>query len=825
MFKKLILLCLALSLLVTSSVPALAEQPPSYYTAHSVDELIQWVNTAEAEESEAWGSWYPFLRAAREFDQILTVQSTSNEYSLKEIMVQSNQDNMQYFFEKGNDRFLVYIELPGTEDNPKPSFAERMAKINRELSLEYEQVQYTAASITLNGTETPLYYCNGGEYQKKGSDEPELFAPTAYYDWQGYTVMIRGIGDLYGSEWDHAYFNLFKFDLHTLDFYPQRTDPYATADTSWYNEEDDSFVIRTADQLAGLAHLVNSGTDFSGKTIKLENSIDLSDYAEDWNDGKGWTPIGQADAIFKGHFDGNNKTISGLYINDSKLDYAGLFGCIDSGSVKNLGLVNVVVKGQNHVGGIAGKLYTDGWSSETHGYNDCAMIKNCFVTGTVEGVASVGGIAGSISCSYTNDCYSSAAVTGKSSVGGIVGSAGLCGVENCYSTGSVSGDKNVGGIAGNFTRGTLFTSYATGQISGSDCVGGIVGKNNFLNIVRECVALNDSVSGTTNVGRIAGYNEEDSQLQTNYALDCMAIFEGDNQKETLLNTHDQVDGKDICKEDSLKAAFWLDTMEYRPNVFAIADGTYPALSKILEIDIDFYRVSFVDWDGSELKNILVPHGSATEAPASPVREGYVFAGWDQAFDNVTEDLAVTATYRWVNPFADMTENDWFYDEVQYVYEKDLMNGVSDNRFAPEDDVSRAMAATVLYRLAEHPVPETAPGFTDVEAKKWYSDGIYWAASEGIAEGYGNSKFGTNDPVTREQLVTMFWRAQGKPAADPEALSAFSDADQISSWAKKAFAWAVSTGLIQGKPGGLLDPTGTTSRAQLATILMRTNEAN
>ena len=174
---------------------------------------------------------------------------------------------------------------------------------------------------------------------------------------------------------------------------------------------------------------------------------------------------------------------------------------------------------------------------------------------------------------------------------------------------------------------------------------------------------------------------------------------------------------------------------------------------------------------------------------------------------------------------DVAQTDWFYDAVQYTFERGFMKGVSDDRFAPQDEVSRAMTATVLHRLAGEQEAKGSNPFPDVEAGQWYSDAVIWAAGEKIIEGYGNGSFGTNDSVTREQLVTMFWRAQGKPVANAQVLSAYSDAAEISPWAEDAFAWAVSTGLIQGKPGKILDPSGTTSRAQLATILMRTNEAN
>lgn len=171
------------------------------------------------------------------------------------------------------------------------------------------------------------------------------------------------------------------------------------------------------------------------------------------------------------------------------------------------------------------------------------------------------------------------------------------------------------------------------------------------------------------------------------------------------------------------------------------------------------------------------------------------------------------------PLQDVAVTDWFYDAVHYAFERGLMKGVSDDRFAPQDEVSRAMTATVLYRLAGAQKAEGSNPFPDVEAGQWYSDAVIWAAGEKIIEGYGNGSFGTNDPVTREQLVTMLWRAEGKPDAAQDALSDFSDAEQISAWAEEAFAWAVGTGLIQGKPGGILDPKGTITRAEVAQILM------
>lgn len=176
-----------------------------------------------------------------------------------------------------------------------------------------------------------------------------------------------------------------------------------------------------------------------------------------------------------------------------------------------------------------------------------------------------------------------------------------------------------------------------------------------------------------------------------------------------------------------------------------------------------------------------------------------------------------------NRFQDVQLSNWYYKSVLFVSECGLMQGIANNRFAPEETLSRAMAATVLYRLAGEPEAKGSNPFPDVKEGRWYSDAVIWAAGETIIEGYGDGTFGTNDPVTREQLVTLFWRYQGRLAVEADALAGFGDAQSISSWAEDTFVWAVNIGLIQGKPGGILDPKGTITRAEVAQILMNYDE--
>ena len=170
----------------------------------------------------------------------------------------------------------------------------------------------------------------------------------------------------------------------------------------------------------------------------------------------------------------------------------------------------------------------------------------------------------------------------------------------------------------------------------------------------------------------------------------------------------------------------------------------------------------------------------------------------------------------------MDENDWFYDEVVYVYENGLMNGVENNQFAPNTATNRAMLATILYRLAGEPAVSGDLPFTDVESGTWYTDAVLWAAQNGIVNGLGENTFAPMNTLTREQLVTMLYRyaeAAGYDVSAAADLSGYPDAGKVQTYAQKAMSWAVAEGIVEGMDGNL-NPAGNATRAQIATILMR-----
>lgn len=158
-----------------------------------------------------------------------------------------------------------------------------------------------------------------------------------------------------------------------------------------------------------------------------------------------------------------------------------------------------------------------------------------------------------------------------------------------------------------------------------------------------------------------------------------------------------------------------------------------------------------------------------------------------------------------SPFTDVPPDSWYCDAVVYVYENGVMNGTGEGTFSPAMKLSRAMLMTMLARLDGQ---DTTGGDT------WYSKGLEWAVNNGISDGTN-----PDGDISREQLVTMLYRYMGSPAVSGD-LSAFPDGAATSAWARDAVVWAVSNGLIKGGDGGLLNPQGTATRMEVATILMR-----
>ena len=168
-------------------------------------------------------------------------------------------------------------------------------------------------------------------------------------------------------------------------------------------------------------------------------------------------------------------------------------------------------------------------------------------------------------------------------------------------------------------------------------------------------------------------------------------------------------------------------------------------------------------------------------------------------------------------FSDVDESAWYAEAVVYARDHGLMSGTSGTTFFPDQEMTRAMLATVLYRAAGSPEVSGSSPFSDAANNTWYTDAVLWASQNGLVGGYGNGLFGVNDPVTREQMITIIWRYAGRPSDGSG--SVFADAQQISSYARDAVSWSSANGIISGVGGNRFDPKGVVTRAQAATVLM------
>ena len=293
------------------------------------------------------------------------------------------------------------------------------------------------------------------------------------------------------------------------------------------------------------------------------------------------------------------------------------------------------------------------------------------------------------------------------------------------------------------------------------------------------------------------------------------------------------------------------------DTFVLADGT-PIAQRIRirdradvvctagETPVKTWNI-FYFTDGGVINGVYPTtyvEGKGAKLPTSVTKKGYTFLGWftkdgvriTRIGAEATGDVTVYAhwTLDALYPsvldaifgdmdFSDVSPRDWFYKDVEYVYEKGIMDGIDKHTFAPDANLTRGMLVTILYRIEGEPVTRGSTDFTDVEHGRWYTKAVAWAASKDIVNGYGGGKFGPNDPVTREQLTTILYRYTAykgeSTAAFSGNLNRFKDAASVSNYAVDAANWAVGEGIINGS-GDLFMPKSNATRAQVAAIIHR-----
>ncbi|MDL2273420.1 S-layer homology domain-containing protein [Oscillospiraceae bacterium OttesenSCG-928-G22] len=319
--------------------------------------------------------------------------------------------------------------------------------------------------------------------------------------------------------------------------------------------------IYDAAQLRQIAQLTNSGKleDFfhgenSGEQVYLllMQDIDLSAYGIVFNDGKGWEPIGlNAGCSFAGHFDGGGFTVSGLYINKNT-NYAGLFGYVDGGEIKNLGLADVRVRDNYWIGGLAG-------------YIENSSIENCYVTGNISGDSDTGGLVGEVKGgSSIEGCYVNGTISGidplRGNIGGLVGKLANSSIENCHATGSVNGYNGVGGLVGMVSTASVSNSYVTVSVNCRAWSGGLVGALGSFGDngqITNCAVLNPSVIATEEDSGVCRLTSQKyGTLSNNYAFVGMVFKENTNKDIPVVSELNGTHAADMTADNIKTAAFW-----------------------------------------------------------------------------------------------------------------------------------------------------------------------------------------------------------------------------------------------------------------------------
>lgn len=321
------------------------------------------------------------------------------------------------------------------------------------------------------------------------------------------------------------------------------------ANLSWYtsNPKATNFTISTAEELAALAQIVNGtlgkkaeSDNFAGKTIVLAANIDLSK-------NNNWVPIGNCSVgsnnIFSGTFNGDGYIIKNLTINRPDADIQGLFGCIDGGTVRNLGLNNVNIIGRDSVGGVAGIV------------NKRGSIANSYSIGEVKGRGLVGGLAGAI-----------------------IGNSDLA---NSYSMGKVSGEEGVGGLAGTVRdKSSIAYSYSATAVGGQTIIGGLAGAVTGNSVVANCAALNSEVKGSGETGRVVSNAWNGFTFSNNTAYNGMINKAGNTEWKRKGSA--AKDGTDISiaiiKRDGTIGGRFI-----AKNGWKVQNGSLPELGRVATV--------------------------------------------------------------------------------------------------------------------------------------------------------------------------------------------------------------------------------------------------
>jgi len=655
---------------------------------------------------------------------------------------------------------------------------------------------------------------------------------------------------------------------------PQETQDTETwgdkADTSWYTSAPGAseYHISTAEQLAGLAQLVNTApgtTNFAGKTFYLDNDIDLS--------GHEWISIGTVlggdypEYSFCGVFDGQGHVISNLYSHESDIKGAdkthnllrnALFGSVHNGEVKNLGVADAEIWIDPKDDSAAGKGILVDWMGKS-------KITNCWTSGSIysgtKTEKNIGGIVGVTMQGCTiSGCYSTATLTGNftnsegyyknpdsatwpcDSIGGIVGARfdGSLTVTDCWFDGKIvvnSIHAAVGGIVGCIAtvNNSVGGSVGDADIATKNCMVTTtdMGADKDGNTcwvayapdktVKNCYWPNDETYNPSLLADVGGASNEEQGTAVSDFTSADVL--------TGLNTNaaEGIEWVAGIKHPTFEWDKWHISADYSAVDAAIAkanalkkddykdfSAVETAINAVVR-DKNIMEQSEVDKMAKAIEDAIV---ALVKKPSSG---GGSFSGgsttYPVATPSKTENGTVTVSPRSAEKGDSVTitvkpDSGYQLDELTVTDKngKELkLTDKGNGKYTFTMPASKVeINATFVKEI------ETSP-FSDVSTSAYYYEAVKWAQEKGITGGIGNGLFGPNQPCTRAQIVTFLWRAAGSP--EPKSMSSFSDVSADSYYAK-AVAWAVENGITTGTGDGKFSPDATCTRAQSVTFLFR-----
>ena len=514
-----------------------------------------------------------------------------------------------------------------------------------------------------------------------------------------------------------------------------------------------------------------------------------------------------------------------------------------------------------NTGTVKGSYYTGGVCAANSG-----TITNCYNTGSVTGYSLVGGVCG-YNYAYDGDtatienCYNTGTVSGTGTYAHV---GGVCGenygtIANCYWL----TDKASSGIGSDSDSGTGGATEKTADEFKSGAVAWLLNSYQENGPWRQTLDEDDYPVLDSTHGEVVQLTVKVSgESDTYYYLNKGDKFEGKDGKVYYDNKGKRVEVPCEVTADTTLTSKTLVTVtadsfdcfvgDDKPTLTYTTSPVVEGLNVTLECDADMLTageyaitISGPDTDESHafdyVNGVLkvrdscvvtvdgevhyVHPGESFTLPDAPSKAGYIFLGWrsgDTTYRaeeevDITSNMSFTAV--WGNlpdidpeepeaepelPFYDVAKGDWFYDAVKYVYYADLMDGVEEHIFAPNDTLTRAMVWTIIAR---------AEGVDTDGGATWYAKAQEWVVAKGISDGENPSA-----AITRQELVTMLWRLSGEPVVNYTLTSP--DAYAISGWAYEAMRWAVSEGIIEGDDLGNLNPTANSTRAHAAAFMQR-----